>query len=79
MQNLATPGLLNRLRSVAIPTYNTVALIYETPLNPQPTATYTRSDGGAPFVVDEYGTFNRLVYHPNVEVSPTQLTLGQNC
>lgn len=73
--NFATPGLLNRLRSVAIPTLSTVSLIYETPLNPQPTATYTSSNTGMVFAAQEYGTFNRLVYHPNVALS---LLVGDN-
>ena len=73
--NFATPGLLNRLRSVGIPSTYSVMLIWETPLNPQPTATYYNPYPAAPFGAQDYGTFNRLVYHPGVQLS---LLVGDN-
>lgn len=73
--NFATPGLLNRLRSVGIPSLYAVTLLYETPLNPQPTAIYSSSNSGGVFAAQEYGTFNRLVYHPGVQLS---LLVGDN-
>lgn len=73
--NFATPGLLNRLRSVGIPSMFSVMLVYETPLNPQPTATYYSSNTGMVFAAQDYGTFNRLVYHPGVQLS---LLVGDN-
>ncbi|MFC6225837.1 WD40/YVTN/BNR-like repeat-containing protein [Hymenobacter artigasi] len=54
--NFATPGLLNRIRSVGIPSRYEVMLIWETPLNPQPTATYYSSNSGTVFAAREYGT-----------------------
>ncbi|MDQ2770224.1 MAG: hypothetical protein M3Y54_06970, partial [Bacteroidota bacterium] len=73
--NFATPGLLNRLRSVGLLSMSRVMLIYETPLNPQPTATYYSSNTGMVFAAQEYGTFNRLVYHPGIQLS---LLVGDN-
>ncbi len=75
LTNFETPGSINRLRSVGLPSARSVYLITETPLNPQPTVIYTSSTRDAPFEADQFGTFNRFVYHHNV---PTNLLVGDN-
>lgn len=75
VNNFATVGLINRIRSVSIPTTYTVMLIFETPFSPQPTVTYYSSNTGMAFAAQDYGTFNRLVYHPGVQLS---LLVGDN-
>lgn len=60
--NFATPGLLNRLRAVGTPYQRQVLVIWETPLNPQPTATYISTNTGMVFQAQDYGTFNNMSF-----------------
>lgn len=70
--NFETPGVLNRLRSVGLSTARRVHVIWETPLNPQPTALYLSENQGALFEVDAvggYGTYNTISFHQGIDLN----------
>ena len=66
LPNFNTPGMLNRLRSVAMSTRTTVLVIWETPNQTQPTGSFYSSNSGNVFGVQNYGTFNAMSFRIRV-------------
>lgn len=60
--NFSTPGLLNRIRSVAMSDPTTVVVIWETPNQPQPTASYLSSNSGVNFTLQGAGAYNTVMF-----------------
>jgi len=72
--NFETPGSINRLRAIAAPSRSNVIIIYETPLNSQPTALYESTNAACTCRVFNNrldGSFNNFSFrspHLNVLV-----------
>ncbi|MBD2721606.1 T9SS type A sorting domain-containing protein [Hymenobacter armeniacus] len=67
LPNFTTSGLLNRLRSVAMADATSVLVIWETPSQTQPTASYLSMNSGGLFNLQDYGSYNNMTFRtPNI-------------
>lgn len=67
LPNFTTSGLLNRLRAVAMPDATSVLVIWETPNQSQPTASYLSMNSGGLFNLQDFGSYNNMTFRtPNI-------------